>query len=79
MNDLYRNEWRLLANLFLPSVKLESKHGDRAKLASQGRIKPAPTPYVPADKPWWNRVALREFAGASGGTGSSRVSDVLGG
>ena len=25
MNDLYRNEWRLLANLFLPSVKLDYK------------------------------------------------------
>lgn len=25
MNDLYRNEWRLLANLFLPSVKLANK------------------------------------------------------
>lgn len=25
MNDLYRNEWRLLSNLFLPSVKLEYK------------------------------------------------------
>jgi len=25
MNDLYRNEWRLLANLFLPSVKLTNK------------------------------------------------------
>ncbi len=25
MNDLYRNEWRMLANLFLPSVKLEYK------------------------------------------------------
>lgn len=25
MNDLYCNEWRLLANLFLPSVKLENK------------------------------------------------------
>lgn len=25
MNDLYRNEWRLLSNLFLPSVKLAKK------------------------------------------------------
>lgn len=25
INDLYRNEWRLLANLFLPSVKLTNK------------------------------------------------------
>ncbi len=25
MNDLYRNEWRLLSNLFLPSVKLSRK------------------------------------------------------
>lgn len=25
MNDLYRNEWRLLTNLFLPSVKLAKK------------------------------------------------------
>jgi len=25
MNDLYSNEWRLLANLFLPSVKLANK------------------------------------------------------
>jgi hypothetical protein len=25
MNDLYRNEWRLLTNLFLPSVKLDFK------------------------------------------------------
>lgn len=25
MNDLYRNEWRLLSNLFLPSVKLSNK------------------------------------------------------
>lgn len=25
MNDLYRNEWRLLANLLLPSVKLRNK------------------------------------------------------
>jgi hypothetical protein len=25
MNDLYRHEWRLLANLFLPSVKLAKK------------------------------------------------------
>ena len=25
MNELYRNEWRLLANLFLPSVKLSNK------------------------------------------------------
>jgi len=25
MNDLYRNEWRLLSNLFLPSVKLARK------------------------------------------------------
>jgi hypothetical protein len=25
MNDLYRNEWRLLTNLFLPSVKLANK------------------------------------------------------
>ena len=25
MNDLYRNEWRLLANIFLPSVKLSNK------------------------------------------------------
>lgn len=25
MNDLYRNEWRLLCNLFLPSVKLANK------------------------------------------------------
>jgi hypothetical protein len=25
MNDLYRNEWRLLSNLFLPSVKLDYK------------------------------------------------------
>jgi hypothetical protein len=25
MNDLYRNEWRLFCNLFLPSVKLEQK------------------------------------------------------
>ena len=110
MNDLYRNEWRLLTNLFLPSVKLdykirkgsrikrvykdaetpldrllESKHGDRVKLAalrrlrdqldpfelsktvdrklqaiwklsSEGRIKPAPTPYVPATKPRWEDV-----------------------
>lgn len=107
MNDLYRNEWRLLSNLFLPSVKLkqkirtgsrvkrvydgpktpldrllESTQGDRVKLeelkalrerldpfelakavdrklqaiwklASDGRIKPAPTPYVPGKKrPW---------------------------
>lgn len=107
MNDLYRNEWRLLSNLFLPSVKLdykirrgskikriyrkpmtpldrlwESQQGDRAKLealrelrtsldpfelakvvdrklqavwkqASNGRIRPAPTPYVPGKaRPW---------------------------
>jgi hypothetical protein len=25
MNDLYRNEWRLLSNLFLPSIKLDYK------------------------------------------------------
>jgi hypothetical protein len=25
INDLYRNEWRLLANLFLPSIKLNYK------------------------------------------------------
>jgi len=25
LNDLYRNEWRLLSNLFLPSVKLDCK------------------------------------------------------
>ena len=25
MNDLYRNEWRLFCNLYLPSVKLEKK------------------------------------------------------
>lgn len=33
MNDLYRNEWRLLANLFLPSVKLADKirRGSRIK------------------------------------------------
>lgn len=112
MNDLYRNEWRLLTNLFLPSVKLDYKirrgsrikrvydkaktpldrllasgQGDRAKLeelrrlrerldpfelakavdrklgfiwklASEGRIKPAPTPYVPGKaRPWdsWQR------------------------
>lgn len=107
LNDLYRNEWRLLSNLFLPSVKLdykirwgsritrvydgcktpldrllESKRGNRArleefkalrarldpfelakavdrklqaiwKLASDGRIKPAPTPYVAGKRrPW---------------------------
>jgi hypothetical protein len=106
MNDLYRNEWRLLANLFLPSVKLTNKvrigsrikrvyddaktpldrlwdsgQGDREKLrllrnlrgrldpfelsaavdrklktiwnlASHGRIKPAPTDYVPVRGRW---------------------------
>lgn len=108
MNDLYRNEWRLLSNLFLPSVKLDckirrgskikrvhhapetpldrllkSEHGDRVKLedlrrlrekldpfelskavdrklqaiwklASDGRIKPAPTSYAPTGTmlPW---------------------------
>jgi hypothetical protein len=33
MNDLYRNEWRLLRNLFLPSVKLVKKErvGSRLK------------------------------------------------
>jgi len=116
MNDLYRNEWRLLSNLFLPSVKLdykvrkgskikrvyhdaetpldrllESKQGNRAKLeelrrlrerldpfelskavdrkleviwklASKDRIKPAPTPYVPAGTPWWERAMLRDDA-----------------
>lgn len=114
MNDLYRNEWRLLTNLFLPSVKLdykirrgskikriykdaetpldrllESKHGDRVKLeklrqlrerldpfelskavdrklqaiwklASEGRIKPAPTPYVPATKPRWEDMVRED-------------------
>ena len=110
MNALYRNEWRLLANLFLPSVKLdyktrrgskikrvyhdaktpldrllESKHGDRVKLealrqlrdqldpfelskvvdrkleaiwklAAGDRVKPAPTPYVPAKASWEDLV-----------------------
>lgn len=33
MNDLYRNEWRLLTNLFLPSIKLDYKtrNGSRLK------------------------------------------------
>jgi len=32
MNDLYRNEWRLLCNLFLPSVKLANKIRVGAKI-----------------------------------------------
>jgi hypothetical protein len=32
MNDLYRNEWRLLTNLFLPSVKLDYKIRNGSKL-----------------------------------------------
>ena len=118
MNDLYRNEWRLLANLFLPSVKLTDKirvgsrikrvyedaqtpldrlldsgKGDRAKLeglrrlragldpfeisrtverklravwklASQGRIRPAPPPHATkANRPWewWMREEDAKF------------------
>lgn len=116
MNDLYRNEWRYLSNLFLPSVKLtnkirvgsrikrvyddaktpldrlwESDKGDRQqlkqlrrmragldpfelaktvdrklqtiwKLANRGRIKAAPTSYVPASRrPWWEQVPTEHF------------------
>ncbi|MBI4424318.1 MAG: transposase family protein [Elusimicrobia bacterium] len=32
MNDLYRNEWRLLTNLFLPSIKLDYKVREGSKL-----------------------------------------------
>jgi len=32
INELYRNEWRLLANLFLPSVKLDYKVRNGSKL-----------------------------------------------
>lgn len=114
MNDLYCNEWRLLANMFLPSVKLErkvrigskikriyedaktpldrlleSEYGDRDKLdelrrmrgrldpfelakgvdrkldalwklASRGRIKAAPTSYVPAAKTLWHEEVPKE-------------------
>ncbi|MEW5797912.1 MAG: integrase [Bacteroidota bacterium] len=31
MNDLYANEWRLLINFFLPSMKLQSKHRVKSK------------------------------------------------
>lgn len=114
MNDLYRNEWRLLSNLFLPSVKLDyktrrgsrikkvykeaetpvdrllkSKHGNRVKLeelrqlrerldpfelstgvdrklkaiwklASEGRIRPAATAYIPAAKPRWEDMVRED-------------------
>ena len=116
MNDLYRNEWRLLTNLFLPSVKLdykirkgskikriyhaaktpldrllESPHGDRVKieglrrlrerldpfelskgvdrkletvwkLASLGRIRPAPPPHVIQSNRPWERWMVTEDA-----------------
>lgn len=113
LNDVYRGPWRLLANLFLPSVKLKKKFRDGSrirrvyseaktpldrliesgkgdpgkiealrrerqrldpftlsreldrkiaavwKLATRGRIKPAPTPFVPAQvKPRWPEVPL---------------------
>lgn len=32
LNDLYRNEWRLLTNLFLPSIKLDYKTRKGSKL-----------------------------------------------
>ncbi len=115
MNALYRGPWRLLANLFLPSVKLEMKirigsrikriysdaktpldrliesgKGDPVrveelrlmrkrldpfelaqdvdrkleaiwKLASRGRVKAAPTPYVPgAVKPRWHELVIQD-------------------
>ena len=31
MNDLYANEWRLLINFFLPSMKLQAKHRVKSK------------------------------------------------
>jgi hypothetical protein len=115
MNDLYRNELRLLINLFLPSVKLankirvgsrtrrvykdaktpldrlmESGQGDGKKieelrrlrerldpfalsrtvdhklqaiwsLASRGRIKAAPTAYVPAQLRWQDLTRREDF------------------
>ena len=43
MNDIYKNEWRLLQNLFTPSVKLLSKTRIGAKMVKQ-HDKPK-TPY----------------------------------
>lgn len=115
MNALYRGPWRLLANLFLPSVRLERKirigsrikrvyddaktpldrliesgKGDPVKieelrrlrprldpfelarevdrrleavwkLASHGRVKAAPTAYVPAArKPRWHEIVMHD-------------------
>ncbi|MCS5709001.1 transposase family protein [Candidatus Berkiella cookevillensis] len=43
MNDLYRNEWSLLQNHFMPSMKLKSKERIGAKYKKQ--YEPAKTPY----------------------------------
>lgn len=133
MNDLYRHEWRLLANLFLPSVKLankirigskikrvyedaktpldrllESDFGDRArlerfrrlrssldpfalsqaverklqrvwKLASRGRIKAAPPPYIPVQIRWEDRFReddIPAFHAPKGSNGFERLSKI---
>jgi len=42
MNDLYTNQWRLLVNFFLPSMKLQSKHRVKSK-----SVKRYDTPLTP--------------------------------
>jgi hypothetical protein len=43
LNDLYTNQWRLLLNFFLPSVKLISKHRIKSKIVK--RYDRPQTPY----------------------------------
>ena len=61
MNDLYANEYSLLINFFLPSVKLQEKERVGSKIIKRHDKPITPcdrllaSPYIPADKKRWLR------------------------
>jgi hypothetical protein len=61
MNDLYANEYSLLINFFLPSVKLQEKQRVGSKIIKRHDKPMTPcdrllaSPYIPADKKRWLR------------------------
>jgi hypothetical protein len=64
MNDLYRNEWHVLHNFFLPSVKLIAKHRDGSRI-----VKVHDEPKTPwqrlIESPAISRIAIKRLSAES--------------